>query len=280
MNWLQDNPVGKVLVYTSGGLLLLAVILTIVWSLPVQMDRGELAAEEGGARADAVVAREIASLNELQVINQRPLFNENRLPVVDDVEVGAGTIDTTIEVKDAPDVKLTGIIITPEMKIATLTPASGSAENVMAHEGEALVGEYVGWSVAEVNARTVALRSNDGQQMLLELQVHDVAIKEPPKPVATAAVQEAAAVAAAQAEAAAAAQPPPVGEDGQPLSRAEQIRQRIAERREQLRQEQEAREAQLQKEQAPGGRQNYQNAIRDMMNRSRNNNDSTKDGNG
>lgn len=279
MKWLADNPVGRALVYTSGGLLLLAVILTIAWSLPVKVDEGGSSAEAGETRSDTVVAREIASLNELQVINQRPVFNENRLPAIDPVEVGEGPIDTTIEVKGAPDVKLTGVIITPEMKIATLTPASGTDENVVAHEGEALTGEYVGWSVAEVSARTVMLTSSDGQQMQLELQVHDVAIKEPPKPVAAVPPQDSAALAAAQAEAAA-QQPPPVGEDGQPLSRAEQIRQRIAERREQLRQEQEAREAQISREQAPTGRQNYQNAIRDLMNRGRKNDDSTKDGNG
>jgi hypothetical protein len=82
----------------------------------------------------------------------------------------------------------------------------------------------------------------------LDLQVHDVAIKEPPKPVVKA-------------------EPEPEGqkqgEDGEPLSRAEQIRQRIAERREELRQEQEEQQA------GSGGRKpsTYQTAIRSMMNK-------------
>jgi len=174
-------------------------------------------------------------------------------------------------------VKLTGVIITPDMKIATLTPASSSIESVMAHEGESLVGEYVGWRVGTVNPRTVVLTSNDGQQLKLELQVHDTAIKEPPKPVAMA--QQAVAPNTA-GQASPDQVPPPVGEDGQPLSRAEQIRQRIAERREELRLEQEARAANTQtpaqKPEQGGGankppqtRSAYQDAIRNMMKRNK-----------
>jgi hypothetical protein len=97
----------------------------------------------------------------------------------------------------------------------------------------------------------VVLESRDGQQLELELQVHDVKIKEPPKPVA-------------DAKPAAGGSGQPVGEDGQPLSRAEQIRQRIAERREELRREQEE-----QAQQDGAGKaakpNNYQSAIRAML---------------
>ena len=295
MNWLADNPVGKALVYVSGALLLVAVIMTIAWSLPLKVAGGDGLADEGGDQAAVAQAREIAALNELQVINQRPVFNENRLPVIRDrgsESEDPSDIDTTIEVQGAPEVNLTGVIITPELKIATLTPTSGQEESVMAHEGEGLVGEYVGWKVAEVHPRTVLLMSNDGQQLSLELQVHDETIKEPPKPVAAPApAQDAAAQAAALAQAAAARQEaPPVVPEGEQQSRAEQIRQRIAERREQLRLEQEAREAQLQREQAPAsgaeqgqatsGRSTYQNAIRDLMRGNRKSDESKDSNNG
>ena len=75
-----------------------------------------------------------------------------------------------------------------------------------------------------------------------------------------------------------------VDEDGQPLSRAEQIRQRIAERREELRREQEDKEAEARSQRQSGGRpasssamstttghtattdpNAYQNAIRAMI---------------
>lgn len=266
MSWLQDNPVGRVLVYACGGLLLLAFIMAVVWSLSVSVDTANLEADESENLEMVQPAREIDSLNELQVINQKPLFNENRLPKIAEIDDSEEEEDVTIEVKDAPDVKLTGVIITPDMKIATLTPSSGE-ENVMAHEGESLVGEYVGWKVGQVNPRAVVLQSNDGQQLKLDLQVHDTAIKEPPKPVAAAKPAT-----AAQRPAGEEAQP--TGEDGQPLSRAEQIRQRIAERREELRLEQEARSAQPQQAEqanagggaAPSKRSAYQNAMRNLMN--------------
>jgi len=280
VNWLPDNPVGRALVYVCGALLLLVIIMAIIWSLPVSVDTAGLGEGEDEATDTVLVARDIASMNELQVINQKPLFNENRLPeiVVEDDNSG-DDIETEITVTGAPDVKLTGVIITPDMKIATLTPASSSIESVMAHEGESLVGEYVGWRVGTVNPRTVVLTSNDGQQLKLELQVHDTAIKEPPKPVARA--QQAAAPNAA-GQASPDQVPPPVGEDGQPLSRAEQIRQRIAERREELRLEQEARAANTQtpaqKPEQGGGadkppqtRSAYQDAIRNMMKRNKDN---------
>jgi len=112
--------------------------------------------------------------------------------------------------------------------------------------------------VSKVDPRTVMLVSRDGQELELNLQVHDVAIKEPPKPVQKPAAK----AERNQAESADA-------EDGEPLSRAEQIRQRIAERREELRLEQEAQQAQ--NNAAQGGREkadkqpSYQEAIRSLM---------------
>ncbi len=158
----------------------------------------------------------------------------------------------TVAVKDAPDVRLTGVIITPSMKIASLTPADAKLENVMAHEGESLTGEFVGWQVSVVHPRSVVLESRDGQKLELDLQVHDIKIKTPPKPAAPAKTAQ-----AGQDSQAA-------GEDEQPLSRAEQIRQRIAERREELRLEQEEQQAQSGAK-AAKPRNQYQDAIRAMM---------------
>lgn len=271
MNWLQDNPLGRALVYVCGALALLVIIMAIIWSLPVTVDTAGLGSGEDEATDTVLVTRDIASMNELQVINQKPLFNENRLPeivVADDDDDGVAE-DMTVTVTGAPDVKLTGVIITPDMKIATLTPAKSDAESVMAHEGESLIGEYVGWKVGEVNPRAVVLTSNDGQRLELELQVHDATIKEPPKPVAVA---QQAATQNAVDKAAPGQEPPPLGEDGQPLSRAEQIRQRIAERREELRLEQEARSGQAQNSAqarsdnvVPSKRPTYQDAVRNLM---------------
>jgi len=271
MKWLQDNPLGMALAAISGVLILFALVMAIIWNLPVSVDTAETAAQETTAGGTVLAAHQVAEMSALQVINEKPVFNESRLPVVEEVVDGEGELDLTVAIKDAPDVRLTGVIITPSLKIASLTPADGKLESVMAHEGEALKGEFAGWQVSSVSPRTVVLESRDGQTLELELQVHDVKIKEPPKPVAAA-------------EPAAAGGEQPAGEDGQPLSRAEQIRQRIAERREELRREQEEQQAQREAnvKAVEGNKsvpQNYQNAIRAMMNKSKDkSSDDKKDG--
>ena len=140
MNRLQDNPLGRALVYVCGALLLLVIIMAIIWSLPVSVDTAGLDAGEDEATDTVLVARDIASMNELQVINQKPVFNENRLPEIGAADDEDGLIeDASVTVTGAPDVKLTGVIMTPDMKIATLTPSGQGQENVMAHEGESLI---------------------------------------------------------------------------------------------------------------------------------------------
>lgn len=241
MKWLQDNPLGMVLAGISGLFILLSVALAVIWALPVAVETENTTAA-GNADTDVVlVAHQAAALDELQVINEKPVFNESRLPVVELVDDEV-VDDASIAIKGAPDVRLTGVIITPSVKIASLTPVDGKLEGVMAHEGESLTGEYVGWTVSKINPRNVVLESRDGEKLDLDLQIHDVTIKEPPKP--------------APAEKAAEQRS---GEDGQPLSRAEQIRQRIAERREELRREQEDLEFQDGRARRPQSRQSQSN---------------------
>ena len=259
MKWLQDNPLGMVLAAISGVLALIALGMGIVWSLPVSVETAEAEAQEAAETARFLAAHQMAAVSEFQVINEKPVFNESRQPVlVDSEEDGVVEDDLTVAITDAPDVRLTGVIITPGKKIVSLTPTDGKLESVMVHEGQPLTGEYVGWQVASVSPRTVVLESRDGQKLELDLQVHDVKIKEPPKPVATT-------------KPASDQKDKPVGEDGQPLSRAEQIRQRIAERREELRREQEEQQAQgdapAEKSAAKAAKpKDYQSAIRALMN--------------
>jgi len=271
MKWLQDNPLGMALAAISGVLILFALVMAIVWNLPVSVETAEIAAQETAGDDTVLAAHQVAEMSALQVINEKPVFNESRLPVAGDVVEGEDELDLAVAIKDAPDVRLTGVIITPSLKIASLTPVDGKLEGLMAHEGEALTGEFAGWQVSSVSPRTVVLESRDGQTLELELQVHDVKIKEPPKPVATA---KPAAAEGGQA----------LGEEEQPLSRAEQIRQRIAERREELRREQEEQQSQPESTakavpETKSVPQNYQNAIRAMMNKSKDkSSDDKKDG--
>jgi len=282
MKWLQGNPLGIALVAIGGFLALLALGMTIVWNLPVTVDTDDLATDIAAADVIPLLAEEAGSLDDYRIVDERPVFNESRHPEIVEVEnVVTDPTDVTIAVKDAPEVRLTGVIITPGMKIASLTPVDTSQESVMAHEGQSLTGEFVGWQVSIVNPRDVVLKSNDGQQLELELQVHDVAIKEPPKPKPVAKAAPAGQnkqTEPGKAKSAAA-------DDEEPLSRAEQIRQRIAERREELRREQDAQSQQAGQNKSQSGRSvrtdsggAYQNAVQARIRDSRKDKDNEEDG--
>lgn len=276
MKWLQDNFLGKALLAVIGVFLLVSVFLAIVWALPVSTELAAVATEDNDVSDAIIVTSSVGELDDYEVINEKPVFNESRLPVLADIVDDEPIEDIEIAIKDAPEVKLTGVIITPGTRIASLQPVQGGAESVMAKEGEALIGDYVGWQVSSIQPRSVVLESRDGQTLELELQVHDVKIAEPPKPV----------VPDDSAQADARQDNELTGEDGRPLSRAEQIRQRIAERREELRQEQEDQQAQSQsptQSQAASSQQenkpvDYQSAIRAMINKQPEK-DSSKDNN-
>ncbi len=257
MKWLQGNPLGIALLAIGGFLALLALGMTIVWNLPVAVDTDEAVTENDVVDESLLVAEKVGSLNDYRIVDERPVFNESRSPEIVEVDgINENVTEETIAVKDAPEVKLTGVIITPAMKIASLTPVDTKQKSVMAHEGQSLEGEFMGWQVSTVNPRNVTLESNDGQKLELELQVHDVTIKEPPKPKPVAQTTQAEPGQAASG-----------GDDEEPLSRAEQIRQRIAERREELRREQE--------DQAPADNLSpYQRAMRAKIAKSREDGDS------
>jgi len=269
MNWLRDNPVGMVLAGISGFLLLLMLAMSVLWTLPVRVD--DAASQEAVVKARAgeagkrVKAHDLKALRAYSVINEKPVFDESRQPeLVDADSPESSADDQSIAVRDAPKVKLTGVIITPALRMASLTPVKAGEKSVSAHEGESLTGEYVGWQLAVVKPRAVVLASADGRSLQLELEVHDAKIKEPPKPTPA---NDSPPQNGGQTQAQAA--------DGEePLSRAEQIRQRIAERREELRRQQEEKRAQEAKGSSggsSGGTNAYQDAVRAMMrNNSRN----------
>ncbi len=264
MKWLQDNPLGMILAAISGVFVLLALGMAIVGSLPVSVEIAEADTEITSDNETNMAARQIGALSDYEVVNEKPVFNESRIPVIDDEESADEGLTGEIDIKDAPDVRLTGVVITPGMKIASLTPADGNLETVRAHEGESLTGEFVGWQVTAVNPRTVVLESRDGQSLELDLQVHDAKIQAPVAPVAApipASLSNAQVLAGQGSE--------ETGEGDEPLSRAEQIRQRIAERRAELRQEQEAQQSQNAAQAGSAGSKSktkdYQSAIREMM---------------
>lgn len=249
IRWLDENPLGKVLASISAALVLVLVMLALAWSLPPRGadDEGE---EDGrDLRVAVPELAPTAPIEQFAVITERPVFNESRQPEIAGEDSGEERDEEWAEVEvEAPDVELAGVVITPSLKMATLKPKNGP-ESLIALEGGPLEGNYGSWHVSSIEPRSVVLRSGDGEEVRLDLQVHDAMIKEPPKPPPSAGRDAASAEDDNEADA--------------PLSRAEEIRQRIAERREELRRA--AEEKEQNQDQDPDKPADYRSAIQQMI---------------
>lgn len=223
IKWFEGNPLAVVLASICGGLLLISLVLSVIWSLPPSVAEVDPDSAGTDAALDVPELTENEPIEAYAVITERPVFNESRLPVIEDDS--AGDDEEVVEEEiDAPDFELAGVIITPSIRMVTLK-TKDQQESLVAFEGQPLEGNYGTWQVSVIEPRQITLVSGRGEEVQLKLQVHDMAIAAPPKPVV--------------AENKAAAEPglqTGEGESGQPLTRAEEIRQRIAQRREELRQ--------------------------------------------
>ncbi len=263
IRWLEGNPVGLALAGGCGGLLVISLLLGVVWTLSPS---GELPGDGEGETAMTLDVPELADSEPLEaytVITERPVFNESRLPVIlDDSLEGEGEEELAEEPVDAPEVELAGVVITPSIRMATLR-VKDEPESLVAFEGQPLEGNYGTWQVSRILPREVTLSSGDGRDVQLKLQVHDATIKTPPKPEPK--VASASPAPAAQDDA---------GERDRPLSRAEEIRQRIAERREELRRAAEDNETSQEKP------QDYRSAIQSMIRDTSQNNQADEENEG
>lgn len=259
MKWLEKNPMGVGLAATGGVLLLVVTALAVVWSRPVSSVGDASDATVNASAPNRALENDLGPLSAYRIVTERPVFDESRRPAV---TLAEDSLDASSEdqagIADAPNVKLTGVVLTPEYKMATLKPESGG-ETLIAHEGVPLEGEYQGWIVSDIKPRHVVLASLDGESMELDLQVNQRKIAEPPKPEPAPEVAAAATTNGAAAEQG-------QGEAEKPLTRAEEIRQRIAERREELRRQAAENEANGESTGA-NQRSQYQSAIRNMIKR-------------
>jgi len=245
IKWFEGNPVGVTLASICGGLLLISLLLGVVWSLPPSVPAS--ASDD----SDAVLTLDVPELDNSEpleayaVITERPVFNESRQPVIEGD--GADGEDLLAEEEvDAPEVELSGVIITPSIRMVTLRSKENS-ESLVAFEGQPLEGNYGSWQVSQIAAREITLSSDSGEELQLTLQVHDVTIAEPAK------------METDESEKSSQSSSPQEGESDQPLSRAEEIRQRIAERREEL------RRAAEDKQQDQAQEVDYRTAIQSMV---------------
>ena len=250
IRWLEGNPVGRVLAAIAGVLVVVALLLGVVWSLPPSGSGGD--GEDAGEALmpDVPQLPESEPIERYAVVTERPVFNESRQPELE-MDLADEGDDTPEEEVDAPDVELAGVIITPSLRMVTLRQKEPAGESLVAFEGQPLQGDYGTWHVSRIAPREITLASGAGEELQLKQEVHDAKIAPPPKPKPDEPAAEPQTADAAPGDRA----------DAEPLSRAEEIRQRIQERREELRRAAE-------EEAAAGGQDqaaNYRKAIQSMI---------------
>jgi hypothetical protein len=251
IRWLEGNPVGSVLAGVAGGLVVIALLLGVVWSLPPAGSTGEADDAGGGMGVDIPQLGETHPVEQYAVVTERPVFNASRQPeLASDLE-GEGEAVPEADV-DAPEVELAGVVITPSVRMVTLREKKEKGQSLVAFEGQPLRGDYGSWHVSRIAPREITLASGDGEELQLKLEVHDAKIAPPPKPEPKAKPEEDVAAEGEQAGEA--------GGEDRPMTRAEEIRQRIQERREELRRAAEEQQSSNEEQAA-----NYRRAIQSMM---------------
>jgi hypothetical protein len=239
-----------VLASICAGLLVISLLLTVVWSLPPSVPASVSDQKDTVLTLDVPELEDNEPLEAYAVITERPVFNASRQPIIEEEPVEE-EVQLVEEEVDAPELVLAGVIITPSIRMVTLRP-NGQPESLVAFIDQPLEGNYGSWRVSQIKPREVTLSSASGEEMQLKLQVHDVKIEVPAK----LADRE-------SGEQPATSQQAKDGESDQPLSRAEEIRQRIAQRREELRQ------AADDKEQDQEPEMDYRTKIQSMISGSR-----------
>ena len=246
---LENNTLGQVLAAICGVLLLVCLGLAVLWAVPPSASSGADDEAEADVSGQVAALQSARPLQEYAEILERPVFNDDRRPAPI-LELGEGEEELPPDEDiGAPDVELAGVVITPTLKMATLK-SKDQQFSLVAFEGEPLEGDFGSWHVSRIEERLVTLASAEGEEMQLELQVHDAVIKEPAR---SAKAEDAADVEQRIADRAEALTP----ESDEAMTRAEEIRQRIEERREELRRAAEERD----ESQA----ENYRDAIQSMI---------------
>lgn len=178
-----------------------------------------------------------------QEINNRSLFSKDRTAPLK----VSKPAETTQNVPKVPlTAQLTGIVLTPNRKVALLRNAGGD-QSFRLREGMPFPGELAGWRVVQINARSVIFDGGEGQgQVELKLDVAkgaptssvpvvpQVAGAPPVPPVDASKLASAAAV---PMPAPGAPPPPPPPPSADQAAREAEVQRIIEERRAQMRAE-------------------------------------------
>ena len=179
-------------------------------------------------RPGAPVADRIGPLDQYAEAAAHPLFTEDRRPRA---FLASGSGDDAAADAQAFDFILTGVLVSPTVRLAILQPAAGG-ESQRVREGGSPEGAG-GWRLLEVQPRR-ALFEGPGGQAMLELRTFGVA--GAPTALRGADLQAAVADAAASADKAANAAAAAAGAEATPdeARRIEDLRRRIEARRAQM----------------------------------------------
>ena len=82
-SWLEDNPLGIALASVCGGLLVIALLLSVIWALPASSPTAGADSENA---VPGLVLPELAAsqtIDKYAVITDHPVFNSTRLPVLE-----------------------------------------------------------------------------------------------------------------------------------------------------------------------------------------------------
>jgi len=212
-------------------LLVLAGTAALLWLLTLSGLGGWMALD-GEAQAppppalaggDVTASERLEALEAYADVGSRPLFTPDRRPhpFVIDAEQDDAVSQT--------DFTLTGVMMTPTLEMAILTPRDGG-DPVRVHKGEGLP-DRAGWQLMQVEPRRVVFQTPEGARQF-ELSGADAeAGALMAVPGGNGAGSNASSSRSAQTDAA---------RNLEHQARIEAVRRRIAERRAQLRQEQAA----------------------------------------
>ncbi len=167
---------------------------------------------------------------EFAVVDERPLFNEDRKPTPD--QPAEAVADTPPPA--ALNINLTGTVRSPGVSLVMIQDKSKNKSFAL-KEGMPLPGDLSAWTLEKVKARSAIFKSTAGEEIEVELTVATSSPKSgAPKP--GGAPGSAAGPAFGPGPSTAAAAPPPAVKGPAPTgSQSEDLQKRIEERRRQMR---------------------------------------------